>query len=1695
MAVTNSARQADYVLASLPTRPPTPPKEQSSRVTSAPLKPVARQSLAQQQSLQTPPNIHSLISPATTESNTSSGRLRKRVEWSAHTEYKEAPQYLDGERLAKSSPVAASTASRPIKGILKATSSPCQPTATLNTRLGSLSEQVSISEMLDSTIKQLSGADRDSKVDAYMTLARALKTSNNLPDRVALQGKLSLLTQFIQRDITLKTSHGALDRSLVNHALLLLTTFLHFNAIASTISSDFAIFITDHAIRSFEDARMPKEVVRYLMQVMAFQSFAPKVMSHDRVGRLVAAIHRLEGQLSGKSIVMSRIQLYKRLVKQCPHHMVAHANWLQDLFTDMLSLTKDIRAEAISLGMEAGFQFRHDKQVSRHVLEILQTETDERSFIQYYIEKLQEMLKDRDRSAAVPQIWAVVNLFMRYPLERWELYGPWLTVVQTAFNTADGATKLEANHAWSRYVYLCLSEGKLSSKSVTTLCQPLLSQLRKKANPKNPDDITKLRRAAIGGTCNLFYYSFRPGNDKLPPDMIWDVAVQPIISQLITLGDNNDAPGDWALQAARLLNGLLDGGTPRVWREDRIKDNTLIRPDELPPLDPKWIRRNSQKVFKILDAILERKALDLANQDSLVYRLWQSLVGAIAAASAKDIKVSDDTVKFFASSFGLLYKIWSKGTPSVSGDSSRLLKAVSHMVQIMVNGLGVLPFTEKKLSMTTPNFFEAITTPSARVERQDKTREVVRSPLLHLLNLFCTIPEGVEDNEEFSDFILSTFEPFFAGKAERARVDQARDLLLSLPRNIVCPYGIWILASQSLLLPFTRPGKDDDKGDKVLGPEYRELISFLERGLTCHPNLPMDRWLSAFKTVDDHVVHHFGQAGRVLVMIEPMAKFLIDLVHCEHPQIADRDFIVIMTNLLATAQFPKDRQAMDAARRYLWGAAPPASQHGPFKPFDSLYKAADLAMHKAYKGITADETQIIKLLESTTNFVAASSQHGDSVLPALQHGVCSWIEDQDGRISFDSESYIGHAVKLLWHEICQLLIAIGTARSGRLDTLEPTLSSGFGSKHQLILIMTAETWNRLVGDADEPQCSDSFKSILSSVNLKLDVEVAGTANPSDRSGAQLPISLGISGSSGQITANSQPSSELSKRGTPVATPSPPKTNLASRAQRKKRDEATPRLTRSRVRRRAGTPRLRHDNSQIEFTAVTSSPSREESQHLTERQEEVRERQKTAITAWPMSASEVATTSMPSLARSDSSTAGLVRVMLPQRVETTPEPRTSYEDLISSTPTPRRGQVLQMDDLNDPPSSPPELRPYPLLSEIQTRSKAGSSLEGWEFSSPPNSPGSGGLRPAQSIPQCGVAEAQFLDPSTEQDDLSNVLPAIDLATKESSPPNESRAEESATSALVKSPQMQTRTRCQKRKSLKSKDVEEEIPPSIGPSRRTLRSHSQDDATQVNPPREGDTSFSLSEEAESNMIQVIVALESGSNTVAQHASPMTRRRARSSPTPSDYKFGSDASLRVQTGHTKKRRYEEAKEEGARKKRVKSKRQNYESQQADISSSQHTSSPTTDRMPTRRSKRVRRELEQHGSDSRKDDNVDEATIDCTEATRVSDDAGDTDEELLSQLMADSQAASQSQSQSRQARSLSTDLDVAKKETQPRADEKLLSSTTTNAASAVMSLLCSSKEMLRGEAISRQQVDELEVMIMDLKREIYQAEYRGRE
>lgn len=998
-------------LESLLPRPPTPPRD-TPRETNVSLKGLLRRTPSGDPSttLHTPPNGHSPRSAGAT--NPSSSRLRKRVEWSNHTQYKDPPTYRQGSRLNVSSPLSApsSASSRPVKGILKPSPSPNPLASSLSSELDGLAVQVPMIEMLESTIKQLAGSDRNSRLDAYMVLSRTLKASNNLPDRVALQNKMGLFMQFIQRDILSKNEQGNTDSVLINNALQLLITFLHFQAIASTLTSDFGVFIIDHCIRCFEDPSVPKELVRYLMQVVAFQSFSVKVMTLDRVGRLVCSLHKIEDHITGKSIVMGRIHIYKRLIKQSRGHMTVHADWLKDMFTDMLSSVRDIQTQAISLGAEAGFALRTEKHLMKKASDILQT-ADEQSYIEYFMERLEEMIKSKHRPSAVPQIWAVVILFLRCPLDRWQYFGPWLRIAQSAFNTTDLQTKQEANYAWNRYVYLSLIDLKSMPKPLLALLtQPLISQLRRKFNAKQVDEGKKLRKIVIAGICNLCYYSLRPNHDKASTDIAWDITVQPIMAQLISLEGKPEAYGDSMRQASRILSGLFDVSTPRGWKEERVRDQLLISPEELPSLDPKWVRKNAEKIFQVVNPILKAKLTDLANKESAASRLWQTLVGSVAAASAKDIKVADDTAQFISYSFGLLNEMWSTGCPGADPEHvQKFLLCIQNFIGILVSSLGLLPFTEKKLSISVNKTFEPASTPS-----RDQS---VRAPVYHLFSMLSCIPPGGADDEVLAEFIGSVFEPFFEDKPVKHRLELAREMLRLIPKNTLSSYGPWILAAQSLRLPLEQTqalsSANPPSSDRLLGQDYREMVSLLERGLVSHPNLPSDQWFSLFDLLSEHVVRECGDAGRALGIVEPVAKIVLDNFFSTTTT-PTPTALGLTSTLFQIAKLPRDRQAVEVARRRLWGAPPTASRASSFDPFDNLYKLGSLAMIYLYENMQElnDSASMTSFIDSIVAFSAMSfPQVGVKSLLKLVDGISPWIQDDKAQLKLGDESSVSITVR------------------------------------------------------------------------------------------------------------------------------------------------------------------------------------------------------------------------------------------------------------------------------------------------------------------------------------------------------------------------------------------------------------------------------------------------------------------------------------------------------------------------------------------------------------------------------------------------------------------------------------------------------------------------------------------------------------
>lgn len=1340
----------------LPTRPPTPPRGTIHHD----LDPLAKQLIAtQQRSLQTPPG---LSSPSTSSSKDSSTR-RKRVGFSAKAQFQEAPAYSKSKSI-RQNPTPASlppSTSRPVKGILKPTTAPNRLGPVTGVSLdGDKPGQIHVADMLESTLQQLAGADRESKIDAYTMLFRGLKASSNLPDRIALQEKMGLFMQFIQRDLTSKAPSGNIDILLVTTALKLLHTFLHFHGVASSIPRDFGIFFIEHCVRSFDDELAPKETTRHIMQALFLQNFPSEVMTFERVGRLIEALHNIESHLSGKSIVLGRIRVYEKLVKQCPQQMAVHSDWMQDLFTDMLSSAAEIRSAATKLGLSAAFTLNKDKRLVSRALELLNLTLEDKKYVELIADRLNIMLEDKEESVSVPRIWSVITLFIPN-LEQWDYFKPWSSILQRSFNHQSNSINKEALLAWSRFTYRKYLDRRLDHHiAIKLIREPLLSKLRRRV----------LRNSVLSSIRNFYYYAFRPDVNLKMLDELWDSAIAPLMQRLSSIADEDDAN---VTQAAAILTSLLDCKTRRVWREDRITDSASIKDDELPAIESKWVRANSSRVLELVGPLLKRGFAELAVSGSQYQKLWRAVVHSVASASAKDVKLHDDTAKFTANAFTLLSTIWSEGPClTMSGQpcsSSQFLDSTRDFVHILVSGLGLLPnpFMDKQFIQTKDNKFIVHTASSHRSSKGTR-----RSPLHHLFLILARSPTSVPDDSEFAKFFDLVFAPFFEDKNEKAQANLAHELLRLLPMDATCSYGPWSLCATRLSTSLEASQFSDNSNGSGsggnLGPEFREIVKTLERGLRSTPNLPSECWIRLFQNLTSRARDDAGDAGVAIAVVEPLASVISDLIPDEKEDVISNLCVDATIELVATSTHPRDRQAVDAARKRLWGTTNVGNRSSSFDPFDNLYKLLTSVLEKLYANIGSyDLEMVVQLLKQVRSlFDRGNPELVFRTLLAIREGLTRCLEDEDHRLTRTEFPGVAEAVSLsntsntaqdlktdtlqirgLWQTLSSVISANSTDNL-QLDLTEPLLCAAFASTHREIVNITANMWNQVYGCAEHIDYPARLKDVLSSLGPSVDVVRPGLEIPDEESdrhanfsesqdqSLDLPVA-----SLARLQPTPQPRRGVISRS---ATPG------SAKAQDGFQDEPNANPA-GRTGGKGRTPRSkpRHEDSQLEFTAIGSPPAlvTETSEVLTDRQREVRERQQENAALFPEIRSSP--TEKTKKARSnttqnhpETASRGITRAC-------TPDNERDFEDCLTSTPTPRRGQSAMLPeqdhDMTDPPSSPPEPRGHRLLAELKAQAIDKSSVDEWQFSSSP-------ISGSPNVAHPTLASSQLMELDDVTDDL-------------------------------------------------------------------------------------------------------------------------------------------------------------------------------------------------------------------------------------------------------------------------------------------------------------------------------------------------------
>lgn len=627
---------------------------------------------------------------------------------------------------------------RPFKSILKETSSPI-PVWSPNVNKYTTE---SFDMLLESVAQQLAGKSVSSRLDAYINFFGALRTYDGLLRGNEIGEKLGLITDFIQRDVTRDLVNGTpMDTTLANQALKLAAAFIWQSDISAQLSEDFKIFLVEHAITSLQETKGAKSVLTHYLSILSTQNFSAKIMTTSRVSRLLTALQDLTKHVNGKAISFHRLCIYSRLLSQSKSTFLSQPSlWMEHLIFGLLNAHKETRTKAISLGFQIALAAGPTPALSNNIRVLFERPLEgDRKLVTEVRERMSRMMASPDTGKHVPQIWTIVILLLRskmWNLNQWEHFKEWLLVLQKCFNCSEPAIKTQAISGWIWFIY-ALSPNESTDRSILKMLgKPMFSQFERKKSDKSGSPPSQL---ALSSYNYLLYYLFRPSLPYHHVDTIWEeyVAVpsSTIFSAFPALADS----------ASLVLAHLLWCPQAKVWTESRIADSfitdsriteiTKMEVEELPSVEPRWVRSKISSVLGVFESLLKssvwnQKELEKSN----IALAWNSLASALSLASSKEIAPSGESMQAVACVLGLLHRLWATGPSSLNATGGQSEEAFFERFQFlsttMILSLGGIPFTEKLMLKIGDGSFQTTSTPTHRPSASGTNLD---SPILHLL--------------------------------------------------------------------------------------------------------------------------------------------------------------------------------------------------------------------------------------------------------------------------------------------------------------------------------------------------------------------------------------------------------------------------------------------------------------------------------------------------------------------------------------------------------------------------------------------------------------------------------------------------------------------------------------------------------------------------------------------------------------------------------------------------------------------------------------------------------------------------------------------------------------------------------------------------------------------------------------------------
>ena len=496
----------------------------------------------------------------------------------------------------------------------------------------------------ESALRQLAQDNRQTKIQAYVTLASNFRTVAELSDIQERKEKVQTLLTSILEDVEL-TSDSGVDPSQINlmlQSLKLLVIIVWDKRLAVDVTDAQAAHLLEASIKVLQQHTLPKAVLLHHLHFLSTQDFNPKVMTKSRAIRLLEIVKTIPQYVKGNGIILERLMLYSRLFEQARNAFKSGTScWMEPLLMALTSPIINTRIRAVKFGFRAATVLGALPSISSSLREILESVgTGAGDTLNSTTGKqLTKMLRHADEARHVPQAWIIIMLLIRSlddNLQDWPRLHDWLRIIQKCFNSSDANVRIEANKAWDKFVFVVRPDRSSQSFLSKMLMKPILIQLERPVSQKQSQNA---RNSAFASYCNLLYYSLHPSATHEHYDTVWSGQISATFKRpFLTDGEN-------ANRACRILAALCWKSTISPWRHNRALEAVAVEPEELPTLDCKWVRSRIPLISNFYRTLFGCNIWGPVSTSNTSYIVlaWRNFMRAINSAGQKEIIASADT--------------------------------------------------------------------------------------------------------------------------------------------------------------------------------------------------------------------------------------------------------------------------------------------------------------------------------------------------------------------------------------------------------------------------------------------------------------------------------------------------------------------------------------------------------------------------------------------------------------------------------------------------------------------------------------------------------------------------------------------------------------------------------------------------------------------------------------------------------------------------------------------------------------------------------------------------------------------------------------------------------------------------------------------------------------------------------------------